>query len=112
MMDTTTENRMPEYEQNVQEESASVNTEKQTKFMEESKERMSKICTQIAYLEKIAGKRSVDYTKENVDAKKHSWNDLKIRMMIIGLILIFKERNRLEWSLLGLQDRLIQWVDW
>ena len=43
MMDTTTENRMPEYEQNVQEESASVNTEKQTKFMEESKERMSKI---------------------------------------------------------------------
>lgn len=67
MMNTTTENRMPEYEQNVQEESASVNTEKQTKFMEESKERMSKICTQIAYLEKIAGKRSVDYTKENVE---------------------------------------------
>lgn len=44
-----------------------VDTEKQTKFMEESKERMSKICSQISLLEKIASKRSVDYTEENVE---------------------------------------------
>lgn len=44
-----------------------IDTEKQEKFMEESKERMSKICSQISLLEKIAGKRSVDYTEENVE---------------------------------------------
>lgn len=54
-------------EQNMQEESMSIDSEKHAKFMEESKERMSKICTQIVYLEKIAGKRSVDYTQENVE---------------------------------------------
>lgn len=43
------------------------NIEKQEKFFEESKERMSKICMQIAQLEKIAAKRSVDYTPENVE---------------------------------------------
>ena len=41
--------------------------EKSARFQEESKERMAKICQQIAYLEKIAGKRTVDYTQENVD---------------------------------------------
>lgn len=56
-----------EEEQNVQEESMSIDSEKHARFMEESKDRMSKICTQIAYLEKIAGKRSVDYTQENVE---------------------------------------------
>lgn len=44
-----------------------IDSEKQAKFMEESKERMSKICTQISYLEKIAAKRSVDFTPENVE---------------------------------------------
>ncbi len=46
---------------------STVDIEKQTKFREESKERMSKICSQISYLEKIASKRSVDYTKDDVD---------------------------------------------
>lgn len=41
--------------------------EKQAKFMEESKERMSKICSQISLLEKVASKRSVDYTEENIE---------------------------------------------
>lgn len=45
----------------------SVDSEKQAKFMTESKERMIKICTQITYLEKIASKRSVDYTPENIE---------------------------------------------
>ena len=45
----------------------SVDSEKQAKFMKESKERMIKICTQITYLEKIASKRSVDYTPENIE---------------------------------------------
>lgn len=68
MDDVTMENMIQdEEEQNVQEESIPVDFEKQAKFMEESKDRMSKICTQIVYLEKIAGKRSVDYTKENVE---------------------------------------------
>lgn len=44
-----------------------VDTEKQAKFMEESKERMGRICAQISYLERIASRRSVDYTQENVE---------------------------------------------
>ncbi len=48
-------------------ESTAVDVEKQAKFQTESKERMAKICMQIGYLEKIASKRSVDYTRENVE---------------------------------------------
>lgn len=40
-----------------------VDTEKHERFKAESKERMSKLCAQIAMLEKIAAKRSVDYTR-------------------------------------------------
>jgi len=46
---------------------AEVDAEKQARFKAESKVRMEKICQQISSLKKIAGKRSVDYTKENVD---------------------------------------------
>ena len=41
--------------------------EKIDRFKEETKDRMAKICQQIDFLEKIAGKRTVSYTKENVD---------------------------------------------
>ena len=51
----------------VQEETVEVDTEKAARFQEESKDRMSKICQQIAFLEKIATKRTVDYTQANVD---------------------------------------------
>lgn len=44
-----------------------VNTEKHERFKAESKERMSKLCAQIAMLEKIATKRSVDYTQPDVE---------------------------------------------
>ncbi|MDO4156939.1 MAG: hypothetical protein Q4D37_09215 [Oscillospiraceae bacterium] len=68
MNDVTKEDMIQDKEEQiVQEESMPIDSEKHAKFMEESKERMSKICTQIAYLEKIAGKRSVDYTQENVE---------------------------------------------
>lgn len=46
---------------------AEVDPEKLARFKEESKDRMAKICQQIGFLEKIAGKRTVDYTKENVE---------------------------------------------
>lgn len=46
---------------------AEVDAEKLARFKEESKDRMEKICQQIGYLEKIAGKRTVEYTKENVE---------------------------------------------
>lgn len=41
--------------------------EKIERFKEESKDRMAKICQQIDFLEKIAGKRTVSYSKENVE---------------------------------------------
>ncbi len=41
--------------------------EKHEKFKADSKERMSKICSQIALLERISAKRSVDYTPEDVE---------------------------------------------
>ena len=44
-----------------------VDPEKLARFKEESKDRMEKICQQIGFLEKIAGKRTVDYTKDNVE---------------------------------------------
>ena len=44
-----------------------VDPEKLARFKEESKDRMAKICQQIGFLEKIAGKRTVDYTKDNVE---------------------------------------------
>lgn len=45
----------------------SVDTEKQNAFFKESKERMSYICKQISLLKKIANKRSVDFTADNVE---------------------------------------------
>ncbi|MBR1700596.1 MAG: hypothetical protein IJ716_01440 [Lachnospiraceae bacterium] len=56
-----------ESEDVVSEVVAEVDPEKLARFKEESKERMAKICQQIGFLEKIANKRSVDYTKENVE---------------------------------------------
>ncbi len=44
-----------------------VDAEKHERFKAESKERMSKLCAQIAMLEKIAAKRSVDYTQQDVE---------------------------------------------
>ena len=41
--------------------------EKVERFKEETKDRMAKICQQIDFLEKIAGKRTVSYSKENVE---------------------------------------------
>lgn len=43
-----------------------VDAEKHERFKAASKERMSKLCSQIAMLEKIATKRSVDYTQPDV----------------------------------------------
>ena len=51
-----------DYEENIVAEGTEefvVDADKQAKFMESSKERMNKICIQLAYLEKIATKRSV-----------------------------------------------------
>lgn len=48
-------------------ETESIDAEKFARFREESKDRMYKICQQIGYLEKIAGKRTVDYSKEYVE---------------------------------------------
>lgn len=59
-----------DYEENIVAEGTEefvVDADKQAKFMESSKERMNKICIQLAYLEKIATKRSVDYTPDNID---------------------------------------------
>lgn len=44
-----------------------IDSEKFERFQEESKDRMNKICQQIHFLEKIAGKRTVDYSKANVE---------------------------------------------
>ena len=59
-----------DYEENIVAEGTEefvVDADKQAKFMESSKERMNKICIQLAYLEKIATKRSVDYTPDNIE---------------------------------------------
>lgn len=44
-----------------------VDAEKHERFKIESKERMGKLCSQIALLEKIATKRSVEYTQPDVE---------------------------------------------
>lgn len=44
-----------------------VDAEKYERFKAQSKECMSKLCAQIATLEKIAAKRSVDYTQPDVE---------------------------------------------
>lgn len=54
-------------EQAVDESSEMPDSEKLERFKEETKDRMSKICQQINFLEKIAGKRTVAYTKDNVE---------------------------------------------
>jgi len=54
-------------EEEIAEEMINVDPEKQAKFREESKDRMNKIHQQIGYLEKIASKRTVDYTPEDVE---------------------------------------------
>lgn len=64
-MENVTENVMENEETEVK--TSVLDEEKASRFQEESKDRMSKICQQIAYLEKIAGKRTIDYTQENVD---------------------------------------------
>ena len=59
-----------DYEENIVAEGTEefvVDADKQAKFMESSKERMNKICIQLAYLEKIVTKRSVDYTPDNIE---------------------------------------------
>ncbi|MCM1233922.1 MAG: hypothetical protein NC489_27770 [Ruminococcus flavefaciens] len=48
-------------------ETESIDAEKSARFQEESKDRMYKICQQIGYLEKIAGKHSVDYSQKDVE---------------------------------------------
>ena len=65
-MDTEVQKADKETSEDVS-EIVSVDAEKFARFQEESKERMNKICQQISYLEKIAGKRTVDYSKENVE---------------------------------------------
>lgn len=37
------------------------------RFKEDLKDRMSKICQQIEYLERLAGKRTANYSKEDAD---------------------------------------------
>ena len=50
-----------------EQETESIDAEKSARFQEESKDWMYKICQQIGYLEKIAGKRSVDYSQKDVE---------------------------------------------
>ena len=93
-----------DYEENIVAEGTEefvVDADKQAKFMESSKERMNKICIQLAYLEKIATKRSVDYTPDNIEkmfaymeerlasCKKALWQDLKNPKRLLFLISTF-----------------------
>lgn len=65
------------FEENTEISTTVLDEEKAARFQEESKDRMAKICQQIAFLEKIAGKRTVDYTPENVD-KMFSYLETKL----------------------------------
>ncbi len=69
--------------------------EKLARFQEESKDRMSKICQQISYLEKIAGKRSVDYTAENVD-KMFAYLEKKLEECKATFMAKFEEEKPLN----------------
>lgn len=72
---------------------STVDVEKQAKFREESKERMSKICSQISYLEKIAAKRSVDYTKDDVD-KMFSYLEKQLADCKAAFMARFEDGNK------------------
>ena len=73
-------------------EELTVDTEKQERFKKDSKERMEKICQQIANLKKLAGKRSVDYTKENIE-KMFSYLEKQLAECKSAYMERFKDSN-------------------